>query len=78
MKQAKVTFNAVGYVTQIVTLSVPITLKELQAGLNSGKYVTTLHGDDSVIEETATGKQIAEIEDTDNNLEYTEFEVEKP
>ena len=81
MKTMRIAFSAQGQVKQRVTLlKTGVSAKELQDGLNSGRYVTTIQegGEFSThIEETSTGEKVARIDDVNNELEYSDFEVEE-
>lgn len=74
----KVTFSAQGTITQEISLiDESLTASDIQSGLNSGKYATTVQEGDTFIEEIGTGKRIASIVNVDNNLEYFDYEVDE-
>lgn len=75
-KEMEITFHASGYMTQTIVLTEKfkhLSKQDVVDGLNSGKYVTTIHGEDSYIEDSNDNK-IAKIEDQNNELTYEGFE----
>lgn len=74
MKNIKVTFDAFGYVTEYIAVSDEVSAEELEANLNSGKWVTTIQEGGS-LEVAATGEVIGKVVDVENSLEYDEFSV---
>ena len=72
-----VSFEAQGVVKQRVVLKRNISAAELESGLESRKYVTTIQENHGTIEVLATGEIIAEIQSVDNELEYSDFKVEE-
>lgn len=69
-------FSASGYIYQnIEIIDENETPQNIIKKLNSGEYMTTIHETDKTIQETATGKKIAYITDTNNELEYVDFEI---
>lgn len=53
-----------------------LTIEDLQAGLNSGRFATSIQ-EGGVIEEVGTGRIVGSVVSVDNRLEYSDFEVEK-
>jgi len=87
MKQAKenlmtLTFGAQGYIKQNVKITKKgLTPKKLVELLEKGKAATTIQDTvvgnpeaNPIIEMVATGEKLAEILNTDNNLEYDDFQ----
>jgi hypothetical protein len=72
-----ITFTAQGYVKQTVELQpgVKLTPKQLENGLNSGRYGTTIQ-EDGTLEITRSGKILGTVVNVENQLEYAGFEVE--
>jgi hypothetical protein len=74
--QVKVSFGVSGYVVQTVEiLKKDMTAEQLYKGLCRGELITTIHGESSFIE-TLSGEKVAQIEAVDNQVEYTDFDVE--
>lgn len=75
-KEIKIQFNVTGSITQTVKIvKEDVTPEEIVKKLNSNEYVTTVFGEKPMVVETSTFKPIAEIINTDNECEYTEFEI---
>jgi len=76
-KNFKISFSGAGSVSQTIELvdGINLSREELQDGLRSGKYVTTIQEDGSV-DVTATGEVIAKVVYVNNELEYSDFDVE--
>jgi hypothetical protein len=71
---AKISFLANGTVNQeIDIIKEGLTVNDLVLGLNSGKYFTTM-GEDKTVVDAFTNETVANIVDTDNQLEYNYFE----
>jgi len=77
MTTFRVTFLAQGSITQNITmLHKGISASDLQSGLNSGKYITTIQEGGTFIQEESSGARIAKIDEINNFLDYLDFEVE--
>ena len=75
-RESTITFCVSGHVTQQIKWLVEgITEEELEAGLKSGKYATTLQEDGHVID-VNTNENIAIVVNVDNECGYDDYEVE--
>ena len=76
----KVTFSVQGWTSQSIKLNEQhknLTPEQLQEGLRSGKFCTSIIEDAKLIV-TATGEEIGTVEDVDpDGLEYSDYEVEE-
>ena len=72
----EISFCASGHITQTVEITdLKLTAEQLQRGLNSGKYVTTVQ-EDGTVDITKSGKKIGVVRNVDNELSYEDFTVE--
>ena len=68
-----ITFCASGYIKQSVKITKKgLTIKKLLKLLNSGEAATSIH--DGQLEMVKTGEKLGEILNTENNLEYEDFD----
>jgi len=76
-KEYDIAFNAQGTITQTIQITdKKYNIDKIISGLNKGKLMTTISGNRSWIETTKNWKKVAEIVETDNQLEYLDFEDE--
>jgi len=71
----KISFTAQGTIYQTIEILNDEPIESIVEKLNNGQYLTTVH-EDKTISVTESGRIIANIIDTDNQLEYNDFEVE--
>jgi uncharacterized protein YpbB len=71
----KISFVAQGTIYQTIKILNGDSIETVIEKLNNGQYVTTVH-ENKKIEVTESGRVVAEIIDTDNQLEYSDFEAE--
>ena len=71
----KINFLVSGDISQTIKITdEDYSINKIIEGLNSGKYITTIHEDKEIVV-TISGRKIAEVINNDNNLEYTDFEI---
>jgi len=75
-KRVGISFLASGYIKQVIELSddCGLTNKQIVEKLNDGTIVTTIQ-EGGTIEFVLDGKVIGAVAYVDNNLEYTDFEL---
>jgi hypothetical protein len=78
-REIKISFCVSGHVSQTIRLlnSCELTPEEIVKGLNEGTIATTVY-EGGKVDMVADGKNIGEIIDLDNNLEYTDYDLERP
>jgi hypothetical protein len=78
MRTITITFTAQGYIKQTVELqpAIKLTPKQLERGLHTGRYCTTIQ-EDGTLESTRSGRIFGTVVNVDNNLEYADFEVKE-
>lgn len=78
-REMKVSFCVSGHIVQTIRLhnSCELTPEEVVKGLQEGTIATTVRYGGEV-DMVADGKTIGVIIDLDNNLEYSDFELEQP
>lgn len=68
-------FLVSGDITQeVIIIDKKYTPKSIIKGLNSGKLITTIFGDEGEITTWKSGKVIARVTVTEANLEYSEYD----
>jgi hypothetical protein len=74
--EVKIEFSVAGSVRQVVKiLDTSLTPEALVAGLNDGKYLTTVQEDGDVIINERAGRVIASVLSVDNECSYEEFDL---
>ncbi len=71
----KISFTAQGTIYQTIEILNGDSIETVIEKLNNGQYVTTIH-ESKMIEVTESGRVVAKVINTDNQLEYNDFEVE--
>ena len=77
-KSFEIRFSAQGWVKQFVLVQPEfksLTAEELQSMLNKGEAMTTVQ-EGGLVEIVKDGKIIAAVDNVENEMEYTDFEVE--
>ena len=80
MTEMRISFCAIGHVNQRVKIHHPDwqDLDKVKAGLRDGTLATSVQDGGSIIIVNAMSgyDTIGTVDDSDNNMEYTDFEVE--
>jgi len=72
--EVRIEFSVTGSVRQVVDiLDTSLTPKALVAGLNEGKYLTTMQEDGDVIINEPAGRVVARVSSVDNECAYEDF-----
>ena len=75
-REITISFYAAGNITQTISVEDDCTLsdEEIVQGLENGEVSTTMREGGTVLDENSA--VIGVVDNTDNNLEYTNFELE--
>ena len=75
MKTSTISFFASGNITQEIVILNDESIEMIVQKLSEGDYYTTLTGDQPMIEDSE-GNIIAKVIDINNELEYSDFEID--
>lgn len=76
MPNVQISFLVQGHINQTISLNRGITPEQLVAGLNSGKYFTTVQENgDVILLDNGHESVIGKVTSVDNECSYTDFEL---